>query len=357
MTTDERVDRFESVLVDARTGKERRPAGSLFEEGLHVPESGTVDWSGIADAYRAACRAVESRVAAGATAVREQADALRKGEVERITSYFDRSVNEVLDSKTAGAEEARALELERERRLGEADEKYRFVGEVELCNVRTVLLDVTRADVAFEHRGAKRTIPVEFDAANLDVPPLRCEVCGAPAPEPVLCFGGHLAGPECVKGCGFCDRVHCTTCVAAEGAIAPCATCRRPACPDHAEVCALSRRPFCPDHIHACAICGRTVGPEYVARCVNCEQAYCVVCVAPPAERCLTCRSLVAAPADDPAVAAIRKRDPALARVTKWRRASNQRFTVLLARGLVWNQLLVTDPAGAVVLQKKVLGG
>jgi hypothetical protein len=90
---------------------------------------------------------------------------------------------------------------------------------------------------------------------------------------------------------------------------------------------------------------------------VNCEQAYCVVCVAPPAERCLTCRSLVAAPADDPAVAAIRKRDPALARVTKWRRASNQRFTVLLARGLVWNQLLVTDPAGAVVLQKKVLGG
>ena len=357
LTTDERVERFETVLIDARTGKERTPAGSLFGEGLALPEEGAFDWAGIADGYRAACQALESRVAAVATEFRAKAEALRKGEVERITSYFDRSVNEVLDSKTAGAEEARALELERERRLGEADEKYRFVGEVELCNVRTVLLDVTRAEVAFEHRGARRTIPVEFDAANLEVPLLRCEVCGVPAPQPVLCFGGHLAGPECVTGCGFCDRVHCRRCIAAEGAITPCTTCHRPACPDHAEVCALSRRPYCPDHVHPCAICGRTVGPEYVARCVNCEQPYCVVCVAPPAEKCLTCRSLEAAPADDPAVASVRKRDPALAKMTKWRRASNQRYTILLAKGLVWNQLVVTEPAGAIVLQKKVLGG
>jgi hypothetical protein len=62
------------------------------------------------------------------------------------------------------------------------------------------------------------------------------------------------------------------------------------------------------------------------------------------------------APPDDPAVAIVRKRDPALAKVTKWRRASNQRFTVLLAKGLVWSQLVVTDPAGTVVLQKRVLG-
>jgi hypothetical protein len=315
-----------------------------------------VDRAGIAEAYRTACRALEARVEAGVKAFRDGAEALRKAEVERITSYFDRSVNEVLDSKTSGAAEARALEMERERRLAEADEKFRFVGDVELCNVRTVLLDVTRAEATLSNRGARRTITVEFDAATLEVAPLPCEVCGASTAEPVLCFGGHLVGPECVKGCAFCDRVHCRSCIAAEGAIAPCATCRRPACPDHAEVCALSRRPYCPDHIHGCAICGRTVGPEYVARCVTCEQGYCVVCVAPPAERCLTCRSLEAAPPGDPAVAAVRRRDPALAKVTKWRRASNQRFTVLLAKGLVWNQLLVTDLAGAVLVQKKVLG-
>jgi hypothetical protein len=52
----------------------------------------------------------------------------------------------------------------------------------------------------------------------------------------------------------------------------------------------------------------------------------------------------------------VRKRIPALAKVAKWRRASNRRVTVLLAKGLVWNQLVVTDPAGAVVLHKKVLG-
>ena len=314
-----------------------------------------MDGAGIEDAYRAACRALEARTESAAKALREEAEGLRKAEVDRITMYFDRSVNEVLDARADGGGEARTLEQERERRLAEADEKYRFVGEAELCNVRTVLLDVTRADVTLEHRGARRTIPLEFDAASLEVPPAPCEVCGAPAAEPVLCFGGHIAGPECVTGCGFCDRVHCRACIA-EGAIAPCATCKRSVCPDHAEVCALSRRPHCPDHIHACAICGRTVGPAYVARCGSCEQRYCVVCVAPPAERCLTCRSLEAALPGDPSVAAVRRRIPALAKVAKWRRASNRRVTVLLAKGLVWNQLVVTDPAGAVVLQKKVLG-
>lgn len=356
LSTDERVDRFESILVDLRTGKERRVAAVLFGEGLSLPEDRAVDGAGIADAYRAACRALEARTESAAKAIREEAESLQKAEVERITMYFDRSVNEVLDARADGGGEARALGQERERRLAEAEEKYRFVGEAELCNVRTVLLDVTRADVTLEHRGARRTIPLEFDAANLEVPPTPCEVCGAPAPEPVLCFGGHIAGPECVTGCGFCDRVHCRTCIAAEGAIAPCATCKRSVCPDHAEVCALSRRPHCPDHIHACAICGRTVGPAYVTRCGSCEQPYCVVCVAPPAERCLTCRSLEAAPPGDPSVAAVRKRIPALAKVAKWQRASNRRVTVLLAKGLVWNQLVVTDPAGTVVLHKKVLG-
>ena len=221
LMTDERLDRFESVLIDTRTGKERRPAQSLFDESLSLPEGDAVDWSGVAGAYRIACRALEARVEAGVKAFRDGAEGLRKAEVERITSYFDRSVNEVLDSKTAGAAEARALELERERRLAEADEKFRFVGDVELCNVRTVLLDVTRAEATFSNRGARRTILVEFDAANLEVPALPCEVCGTSTAKPVLCFGGHLVGPDCVEGCAFCDRVHCRSCIAAEGAIAP----------------------------------------------------------------------------------------------------------------------------------------
>ena len=356
MMTDERIDRFESVLIDTRTGKERGCAPCLFEERLALPEEGVVDWAGIADAYRLACGALEARVQLDAQAFRDQADSLRRSEMERITSYFERSVNEALDSKGAGGAEARALELERERRLAEAEEKYRFTGEAELCNVRTVLLGVTRADVSLAHRGAHRVISMEYDSANLQVPPMFCEVCGAAAAEPVLCFGGHIAGPECVMGCAFCDRVHCRTCIGTEGAIAACATCHRSVCPDHAEVCALSRRAYCPDHIHTCAICGRTVGPEYVARCGSCEQSYCVVCISPPAERCLTCRSLGVSPSDDPVIATLRKRDPSLARVAKWRRASNQRFTVLVARGLVWNVLLVVDPSGTVLVQKKVLG-
>ncbi len=357
LTTDERVERLESVLIDTRAATERRTAPVLYEERLALPEDTGFDWAAIGGAYRAACRILEARIEPQVRAFRSQADALLKAEEERIGGYFDRSIREAREAR-AGEDPAqvRALELERERRLAEAREKYRFVGEVELCNVRTVLLDVTSATVSLANRGARKVLVVEYDCANREVPPLACEVCGGSAAEPVLCFGGHLAGPECVRGCEFCDRVHCRTCIASEGAITACASCHRSVCPDHAEVCALSRRPFCPDHIHACAICGRTVGPEYVARCESCEQSYCVVCVAPPAEKCATCRSLAPAPPGDPAVAAVRKGDAALAKVTKWRRGSNQRFTVLVAKGIVWSQLLVLDARGRVLLRKRVLG-
>ena len=357
LTTDERVERIEPVLVDARTGRERLAAPPVFEDRLALPEDVGFDWARVADAYEAACRILEARIAPQVEAFRAQADALRRAEVERVQGYFERSVREALDSRAAGgADEARALGLERGRRLAEAEEKYRFSGEVELCNVRTILLDVTSASVALSHRGARRAFPVEYDALTREVPPPACEVCGLATREPVLCFGGHLAGPECVRACSFCDRVHCRDCVSKDGAIAPCAACRRAMCPDHAEVCALSQRPFCPDDVHACAICGRTVGPSYVARCENCEQRYCVVCVAPPQERCATCRSLAPAPAADPAVAALRRADPALAKVPRWRRGSNTRYTVLAAKGLVWSQVFVLDAKGAVLVRKKVLG-
>ncbi len=357
LTTDERVERLESVLIDARTGRERRAAPALFEGRLSLPEDVGFDPSGIGDAYRAACRALEARIEPQVRAFRAQAEALLQAEVERIGGYFERSIREAREARAGGADaEVRALELERDRRLAEAQEKYRLVGEAELCNVRTVVLDVTMVAASVSNRGARKDLPQEYDCASLDLAPVACEVCGAPAPEPVLCFGGHLAGPECVKGCDLCDRVHCRTCVAAEGAIASCSACRRSICPDHTEVCALSRKPFCPDHIHACAICGRTVGPGYVARCGSCEQSYCVVCVAPPAERCATCRGLTVAPAGDPAVAAARRADPSLAKVERWRRGSNTRFTVLSGKGLVWSQLVVLDAKGRVLVRKRVRG-
>jgi len=356
LTTDERVERVESVLIDLRTSAERRASPVLFEEGASLTEERAPDWTGIEEAYRRACGLLEGRIEAAVIGFRDQAENLRKAEVERITKYFNDSVTEALHSKlTDGAAEAQALEVERDRRLAEAEEKYRFVGEVELCNVRTVHLDVTRAEASLSHRGARRTVSVEFDCSDPVAHHLVCDECGIPTESPVLCFGGHLVDPACSQGCAFCDRVHCRTCIA-KGMIAPCAECARPICIDHLEVCALSRRGYCPDHIHTCAICGRTVGPNYIARCVSCEQPYCVVCVAPPTDRCATCRALQGATTQDRAVAAVRRSDPGLAKITNWRRASNPRVTVLVGKGLVWNHLLVMDARGAVVVRKKVLG-
>jgi len=73
-------------------------------------------------------------------------------------------------------------------------------------------------------------------------------------------------------------------------------------------------------------------------------------------ERCATCRNLEPATTGDPAIVSLKRSDPVLARITRWRRASNSRVTILLGKGLVWNHLLVTDARGAVVVRKKVLG-
>src|SRR5207247_7867143 len=76
--TDERIDRFESILVDTRTGKERTPAASLFDERASLPEDIGFDWRGIAPADRGACTALAGRLAPAAEAFRAQAGPLRE---------------------------------------------------------------------------------------------------------------------------------------------------------------------------------------------------------------------------------------------------------------------------------------
>lgn len=357
LTTDERVERLESVLIDTRSALERPTAPIIFGEGAPVPANGTAIVQEVETLYRIACRALEARIEADVRAFQEQARSLLEEERRRITEYFDRSIRELKESKAGNAQdEMRSLELERERRLEEAKEKYRFVGEVELCNVRTILLDVTEASVVLSHRGTRRVLSLQYDALGSGQQPVTCEVCGAQTPEPVLCFGGHLAGEECVRGCAFCDRVHCRQCISMQGAIATCGTCARTVCPDHVEIDALNRDPYCPDHIHSCAICSRTVGPEYVRTCRTCEQRYCAVCVTAPSDQCLTCRSLAVVGIEDSSVASVRESEPALARVARWRRGSNHRYTIVAGKGLVWSQLFVLDTKGAVLVRKKVLG-
>jgi len=357
LTSDERFERFESILIDPRTGQERHADRSVMTKDLPVSPGPRPDPQEIGAQYRAACRALEVRLQPIVQALRDRAQLFLKEETERIRAYFDRSARELLDMKAATApDELRALEFERERRLAEAEEKYRLVAEVELCNVRTLVLDVTDVSAILSNRGARRVVPLAYN--SLDPTPIlpRCEVCSAPVPEPFLCFGGHLAGPECVKACDFCDTVYCRTCCSIDLAIVTCSTCARAVCPDHIEVDALSRKVHCPHHILACAICGRNVGPEYVRTCRTCEQSYCAVCVAPPSDRCVTCRTLRAVSGDDPPIADLRQTDAGLARATKWRHGSNHRYTIVAAKALVWNQLLVLDAEGAILLRKKMLG-
>lgn len=357
LTTDERVDRVESVLIDTRSGTERQTASVLFEQGTSGLTELGFDVPDLDETYRAACRALEDRIEANVRVFQDQARKLYEDERRRIEEYFTRSIQELAEAKAGHAQdEVRSLELERSRRLEEALEKYRFVGEVELCNVRTVLLDVTEGTLVVSHRSARRVVPFEFDGVGNGLEPIPCEVCGTRTVEPVLCFGGHLTGVECVRGCAFCDRMHCLQCGSLGTGITTCTTCGRTVCPDHVYGDALSRRPHCPDHIHSCGICSRTVGPEYVRICRTCEQAYCALCITEPSEQCLTCRNLVSATADQPSVATVRGTDPSLARVSKWRLGSNRRYTIVVAKGIVWSQLFVLDRAGTILVRKKVLG-
>jgi len=354
LETDEKVDLLRSVLLNAETLQEHTASDLFLQESLTLPEEAIVGPSDLAAAYRAACAALERSVEADVAAVKGKASGLLADDLQRIEAFYDTSIQELYESRRQAPLEAeRVFRAEGERRTEEVRRRYAFTAKARLVNVRTILVPTTTIRVRVENARVSAEVALEFDAVNLETARPPCHACGSPTATIHLCSRGHFACETCRRGCTFCDEVACATC--APDALAACATCVKPACPDHAFLDEIGRKPYCGDHIHACAICGRMVGPPYVRACGLCNQSYCAVDVEAYG-RCTTCRTLAAVPATHGDVVRATAERGAPKNVTKWVRGKNGKFTVLVGKGAIFQYLYVLDKEGATVHRRKGTG-
>ena len=355
LTTDEKVELLRSVLLNAETKREHTAADLFLQESLTLPEEPIVSEADLAGTYRAACGALERAIQPNVESVRAEARALLAEEVARTQQFYDTSIRELYEGRTAEPLEAeRVYRAERDRRIEEAKRKYALAADVRLVNVRTILIPTTMMRVRLANARASTEIGLEFDAVNLETNRPSCESCGAPTQTAYLCARGHVACDACDRTCAFCDYVACATC--APEVLVPCETCVRAACPDHAFTDEIGRKSYCGDHIHACAICGRMVGPSYVRACAMCGQSYCAVDVE-ASGRCTTCRTLTAIPATHPDVARATAAKGEPRNLARWLRGQNGKYTVLVGKGAVFQYVYVLDKQGDVVRRQKGVGG
>jgi len=354
LETDEKVELLRTVLLNAETMQEHTASEIFLQESLTLPEEAIVGPSDLAAAYRAACAALERSIEPDVAAIRAKAGALLADDLRRIEAFYDTSIQELYDSRRQAPLEAeRVFRAERDRRTEEARRRYAFTAKARLVNVRTILIPTTTMRVRVENGRGATEMALEFDSVNLETNRPSCHGCGSLAAAIHLCSRGHLACDACRRGCAFCDEVACAKC--APDALAACAACVKPACPDHAFIDEIGRKPYCADHIHACAICGRMVGPPYVRACGLCGQSYCAVDVE-ESGRCTTCRTLVAVPATHGDVVRATAEKGAPKNVTKWVRGKNGRYTVLVGKGAIFQYLYVLDKEGATVQRRKGTG-
>jgi len=354
LETDERVELLRSVLLNAETLQPHTAADVFLQESLTLPEEAIVAGADLEAAYDAGCAALEAAIQPDVLALREKARRLRDEDLRRIETFYDTSIQEVYASRRQAPLEAeRMFRAERDRRIEEANRKYGFTAKARLVNARTILIPTTTMRVRVANPRAAKELDLEYDAVNLETNRLACDACGAALPTAYLCARGHFACDDCDRSCAFCDYVACRLC--APDVLPACATCVKPVCPEHAFLDAIGRKTYCGDHILACAICGRMVGPSYAKGCALCGQSYCTVCVEERG-RCATCRALAVVPAMQEDVQRVVTAKGGPRGISRWLRGENGKYTVLVGKGAVFQQLYVLDKAGAVVRRQKGVG-
>ncbi|MEK6911519.1 MAG: hypothetical protein AABX36_01785, partial [Candidatus Thermoplasmatota archaeon] len=74
LTTDERIERLESVLIDSRSASERHTAPIVFGEGVPVSANGIAVVQEVEAHYRAACRALDIPITGGNVSLYNETD-------------------------------------------------------------------------------------------------------------------------------------------------------------------------------------------------------------------------------------------------------------------------------------------
>ena len=179
LTSDEKVEAFQLVAVDERG--EAWPVPSDRLDGDLVDDAAPAWIPDLGAGYRSAASALEGALAGTVETFRSASVRMLDEEVRRILQYYDRTVQEIRAANAPGvADFVRAVESERDRRLGEALERFDPKAVASLVSVRAVRVPTARLSLAPAREGAA-SLDVRVDAWTRRVRGARCEGCGDPA--------------------------------------------------------------------------------------------------------------------------------------------------------------------------------
>ncbi|MBM7866308.1 hypothetical protein GTO89_07600 [Heliobacterium gestii] len=158
-------------------------------------------------AYRAACSLAEQDAKERAQAIYDRSAAFRRRELSKIAAYYmetEAALRKKLEAADTAEKQSRltaqieATRADQERRLIDAQDRYRVKGDVRLDHV--MMLSLPRIHVKLSLQLGKQALQpvVLYNPVNGQVEPLRCERCGKPVTVVSPDKEGRLV---CGQGC------------------------------------------------------------------------------------------------------------------------------------------------------------
>jgi len=257
--------------------------------------------------------------------------------VVRLTSYYQRQIEEIAARDETRAGEARqVMQEDLQRKIADELESHRLRVQVRLLSTAQVGRPVRHYQMALQSRHSAGTLALQRDLYTGDLEPVLCHACGQPATEIALCSAGHIAGADCVHTCCDCERDVCTAC-----GVQNCAVCRRPVCQECKSICHVCGGWVCGEHSLECPICGRKACTAHSFRCKICGRRYCTACQARRGV-CETCAALLPVSLEDVAgwtgvLAELRRRYP------RWAVGQNARYCIYRGVRFLGHVVVVQD--------------
>lgn len=196
LTSDEKREAFHAIVVPAGSDSGWEIPADLAEASLSPsPLPGLSP--DLEPAYGVAARTLQEATRDSVETFRRNALIALEEEVRRIFGYFDGTVREIRAAAPSGAEDVvRAVEMERDRRLTEALERFEPHATASLCGVRIVVAPTTTVRLRLEGKRA-REVDVDVDAFTRSVRGPPCDRCGSAAGPRILRPSGGLLCAGC----------------------------------------------------------------------------------------------------------------------------------------------------------------
>lgn len=177
LVSDEKRESIHMIVARA-DGSDAWAVGADVPSGTLEDAPGIVPTQGLEGPYDAAAKALRESVASEVASFRGQALGLLDEEIRRILRYYDRTLEDLRATRPSGLPDLlRAVEAERDRRLGEALERFEPRASARLTSVRVLGVPAVRLTLV-PRSGPVHGLAVRIDAWTGHLTGARCTRCG-----------------------------------------------------------------------------------------------------------------------------------------------------------------------------------